>query len=117
MLIASLRYAASPSAAACSSIWIRLCLKTLSPHDDSEWLWPLGVLARAGSVDPSSRDNDADEAILGRLRWAGFDPSASLPPLDGSTEPDFGATPRGPNRIRPIVSIQGLQTEPRIAGG
>jgi hypothetical protein len=58
------------------------------------WLWPLGATAKAGSVDPLSRGNDADEAILSRLRWVEFGPPALLSPLDGSTEPDVVATPR-----------------------
>jgi arsenate reductase len=92
----------------------RLCLKTLDAHDGSERLWPLGAAAKSGSVDPLSRGNDADEAILSRLRWAGFDPPASLSPLDGSTEPDFGGDASQSNRIRPIVNIQGFQTEPKL---
>jgi hypothetical protein len=71
----------------------RLCLKTLDAHDGSELVFPLGAPAKAEYVDPLSRGNDADEAILCRLRWAGFDSPASLSPLDGSTEPDFGTTP------------------------
>jgi hypothetical protein len=68
----------------------RLCLKTLWPHDDTESLWPLGAATRTGSVDPSSRCDNADEAILCRLRWAGNASSASLSPLVGSIEPDLG---------------------------
>ena len=49
---------------------------------------------RAGSIDPSNRCDDANEAILRRLRCRGNASSASLSPLDGSIEPDFGATPR-----------------------
>jgi hypothetical protein len=49
---------------------------------------------RAGSVDPSNRCDDADEAILRRPRWAGSKPPASLSSLDGSIEPGFGMTPR-----------------------
>jgi len=47
---------------------------------------------RAGSIDPSN-PYDADEAIGSRLRCRGNASSASLSLLEGSTEPDFRATP------------------------
>jgi hypothetical protein len=58
---------------------------------------------RTGSIGPSSRCDNADEAILCRLRWAGNKSSASLSLLVGSFRAGLRSDASHPTCFRPIV--------------